>query len=274
MDREFAGGGWGYNDSVGPDADSTAYALLFLSSEPVAVPPAGFARLLELQRPDGGFSTYPHDEGLGSWGVSHPDVTAVAARAMLSIPPGAALALLGTGIAHDPTLGISQALRYIVRHRNPEVTWDSFWWSSPLVATAAALSLLRATGPALDAVLTSSALSRIHAENAFDGALLLDCHLLTDAGSRRTAQLVEALISEQLPDGSWPSVPILRLTNRDCFDPARHDDPGPLFADPERLFTSATVFGALSQFLRAPRLPGRPVAERVSATGDQTPCRA
>jgi hypothetical protein len=267
VERQLAGGGWGYNDSVGPDADSTAYALLFLSSEPVAIPSAGYERLLEFQRPDGGFSTFLSDEGLGSWGVSHPDVTAVAARAMLSVS-GSDVALPGTGTgpAPDRLSGLDGALRYIFRERNADGTWDSFWWSSPLYTTAAALSLLRATGSAFDAALTRSALSRVHAGNAFERALLLDCHLqtLVDLGGSQAPQLVDALIAEQLPDGSWPSVPILRLTNRDCFDPAGQDDAGPLFADPGRLFTSAVVLGALSRFIGDGRSRWPPDAKRLA----------
>ena len=37
--HEFAGGGWGYVEETGPDADSTALAMLFLSSQGVSVSP-------------------------------------------------------------------------------------------------------------------------------------------------------------------------------------------------------------------------------------------
>ena len=264
--REFASGGWGYNDRVGPDADSTAHALLLLSSQQMGPFAAGYECLVGFQKSDGGFSTYLGDQGLGSWGVSHPDVTAVAARAILSIPQAAAAGLP----VRDRAAVIERALDYIARHRNPEGTWDSFWWSSPLYATAAALSLLSATGSPVAAEPTCSSLSRIHAENPFERGLCLDCylHVLSDPRGRQSAPLVKALISEQLPDGSWSSLPILRLTNRDCFDPARHDGAGPLFADPKRLFTSATVFGALSGFVRRSRVPRRLGAARVSASGE------
>ena len=32
VQAEFEGGGWGYNETVGADADSTAYSMLFLFS--------------------------------------------------------------------------------------------------------------------------------------------------------------------------------------------------------------------------------------------------
>lgn len=37
-----------------------------------------------------------------------------------------------------------------------------------------------------------------------------------------------------------------RVTRRDCDSPWDSPDPGPLFADPERIFTTATVLAALS----------------------------
>jgi squalene cyclase len=233
--HEFNGGGWGYNDSVGCDADSTAHAILFLSSEPVGVSRASYERLAEFQQSDGGFSTYSPDEGLGSWGVSHPDVTAVAARALLTnYEPGSAV--------------LTRANEYILRRRNEDGTWDSFWWSSPLYATSAVLLLLYATGSHVDLARTHQTLSEMTVENSFNRALLIDSHMQTHAcaSCNRVEALTDMLVSEQLSDGSWASAPILRLTSRDCTDPAASTHAGPLFADLERLFTSATVLKALS----------------------------
>lgn len=246
LERQFDGGGWGYNDSVGADADSTAHALLFLSGQPMALPRPGVARLLSFQQADGGFSTYLADEGLGAWCTSHPDVTGVAARAVLAIvrraesDPGAAA--FGT----DLSVALDRALAYMEHQRTRHGTWDSFWWQSFLYSTAAALSLLRLTRTEFDAAVTCRALSALDPANAFERALLLRCHLevCASSGSSRVASLVKDLKSEQLGDGSWPSAPILRLTGRDHAAPAHRT--GPLFADPRRLFTSATVFAALS----------------------------
>ena len=222
--------------SVGADADSTAYALQFLSSDPLAGPRTSCDCLIAYQQLDGGFSTYPPDGGLGSWGTSHPEVTAVAARALLSHE--------GPG-----STALARARKYLLRRRTADGIWDSFWWESPLYATTAALSLLRATRPQFDLARTQATLVAMAVENAFERALLLEA--LTQTGAevhcQRLATLVEQLVSEQLPDGGWPSAPMLRLTNRHGLDPAASTAAGPLFADPERLFTSATVLSALSR---------------------------
>jgi hypothetical protein len=111
-----------------------------------------------------------------------------------------------------------------------------------------ALSLLRAIEPHLDLSGTQQTLVSIAVENAFERTLLIEALTQTrgNGGCNRLATLVDQLVSEQRPDGSWASVPILRLTNRHCVDPAASTSAGPLFADPERLFTSATVVRALS----------------------------
>jgi hypothetical protein len=86
-------------------------------------------------------------------------------------------------------------------------------------------------------------------ESAFERALLLEALTQTgaDVHCQRLATLVEQLVLEQLPDGGWPSAPMLRLSNRHGLDPAASTAAGPTFADPERLFTSATVLSALSR---------------------------
>ena len=220
--REFSEGGWGYNDRVGADGDSTAHALLFLAAERLRVPSSAYELLLALQLGDGGFATYPSDGGLGSWGASHPDVSAVAAQAMLCVSRGAGGAAPTFVRAREAARATERALGYIERRRKADGTWDSFWWCSPLYATAAALSLVRSAGRVLSVAPTRTALARMDAGNAFERALLLDCHLQIGVGTdeRRVRELAEELVSEQLPDGSWPSAPILRLTDRGCLEAA------------------------------------------------------
>jgi hypothetical protein len=236
--QEGDGGGWGYNDKVGCDADSTANAILFLAREGFTVKARSYERLLGFQRPDGGFSTYPWDEGLGSWGGSHPDVSAVAAQALLP--------LLGS----DSDV-LRRATGYVVKQRDPAGIWNSFWWPSPLYATEASLSLLRATRTQVDLGQVCRTLLGMTPANAFESALLIGCLLHAADGPRsdRAEELADRLVAEQLPDGSWASTPILRVTDRDCTQPWECPDPGPVYADPRRLFTSATVLRSLGLVL-------------------------
>jgi hypothetical protein len=229
-ENELAEGGWGYSDRTGCDADSTAHAVLFLSAAGAPVSQSTYLRLFGFQQHDGGFSTYGSEDGLGSWGMAHPDVSAVAAVAVRPVP-GA----------------FARALEYVLSRRTREGLWNSFWWSSPLYATRAALALLRVAGTSLDLRPTRAALNRATPANAFERALLLNSLHLCGDGAGLADALAAELAEEQLGDGSWPSAPVLRITRRTCTEPWSSQDAGELYADPDRLFTSATVLAALGR---------------------------
>ncbi len=231
-DQELPDGGWGYSDRTGCDADTTAHAMLFLTQEGQSISAASRRRLLGFQQCDGGFATYGADDGLGSWGIAHPDVTPVAAQAVQGSPRPAGSS-------------VERAVGYVIRQRSADGLWNSFWWSSPLYATRMCLAFLRAAGAAVDLAPTRRSLSRAPAANAFERALLLDCiHL---SGGPADTGLALRLAEEQLADGSWASEPILRIPDRSCVEPWCCEDERGVFADTERLFTSATVVSALSR---------------------------
>jgi squalene cyclase len=231
--NQFTDGGWGYNRAVGTDADTTSFAILFLASSGQQVPVAAYTILAHYQSPDGGFSTYLPEGESNSWAVSHPDVTPLALLALLTQP---------TPDRH----ALDHGLEYVLRQKNPDGLWNSFWWDSFLYGTEASLSFLRAHGTAIAA---PSGLSLVQPANAFEGALLISSMLYIDpSGFRKTIRdLADKLKTEQQPDGSWKTAPILRITRRDCFEPWASGNPGPLFADPHRLFTTSTVLHALSR---------------------------
>lgn len=235
-EHELSGGGWGYDEVVGCDADSSAHAVILLRRTGRPVDDHSRRRLESFQQPDGGFSTYGRSEGLGSWCVSHPDVTPVAGHALLLVCGRAARA-------------VRRAVESVASWRNGDGLWDSFWWSTPLYATRASLAFLSAAdAPLIDPAATRRSLLQVGAASAFERALLLDCLGLVGGGpSHAHDELLAALLTEQLPDGSWPSAPSLRIPDRACTAP--WDEPGtePLYADADRLFTSATVVGALSR---------------------------
>ena len=231
-EHAFTEGGWGYNERVGPDADSTSYAILYLASLGWPVPDSAYAMLAELQRPDGGFATYLPLGEPNSWNVSHPDVTPIALLAMLTQPtPDRAL--------------VERGIDYVMQQRTPQGLWHSFWWRSGLYGTRASLSLLDAVGIEMP---SSAALTGTVPTNAYETALLISSLLLVNrAGSQgNIGELVDGLIRQQRPDGSWATAPILRITRRDCYTPWDSNDAGQLYAEPSRLFTTATVLHALT----------------------------
>jgi squalene cyclase len=204
--HELPGGGWGYAESTGPDADSTALGILFQHAIGRRPQESAIRRLLSFARENGGFATYGFDQAFGSWTTSHVEVTATAA-----------LALRSAGAAHE---AVQRATHFVRQQRRSDGLWDSYWWISPWYATEVALRLLGGPGP-------TAALSP---QSCFETALQI---LVTQ-------DTADQLRAAQNPDGSWPSAPILRLTDRDKYGA------GLLFADPQRVFTTATVISALT----------------------------
>jgi hypothetical protein len=233
------GGGWGYNESVGVDADSTAFALCLLARVGVPVAAGHVDRLLSFQRPDGGFSTYASDDGLGAWGQSHADVSAACGSA-LAMPASTA-----------PPAALRRCLAFIATQRGHGGLWPSFWWRSPWYATRAALSLLQSAGVPLRPFESNCYRDGGEPLNPFESALALECSVLAAPRlAAAAAALLSGLLGAQQADGGWPSAPVLRLARRDCSMPWAVADGGPLFADPQRLFTSATVVRALAAVRR------------------------
>ncbi len=232
--NEYPDGGWGYNMEAGSDADSTAYALLFLVSEGVEVPVRSYKHLMKFQCGDGGFSTYLANSRTDSWRAPHPDVTPIALQALLT-----------KYVRKNPS--IKKGMKYVLKQKTVDGLWNSFWWDSFLYGTEASLSLLDAIGARFDKAKTKESLLRVSPKNAFESALLISCILYTFAelGDTNVFELVNQLVQEQRTDGSWESVPIIRLTKNDCFEPWTCKDAGRLYQDPKRLITTSTVLESL-----------------------------
>jgi squalene cyclase len=233
---EFTDGGWGYNDLVGPDADSTAFGILFLSSQGNSISTTSYDRLLSFHNDDGGFSTYIARDCHDSWGVSHADVSPIALLAVLTKYPSTSIL-------------VTRGVDYVLRQQATSGLWNSFWWESPLYATEANLSLLSTVRPKFDTAKSYESLFNMQPQNAFEVALLLSSISYVGSVYRSDAsgRLVDWLIQQQQADGSWESAPILRVTERDCFEPWEGGYSGARFADPTRLFTCSVVLEALSK---------------------------
>ncbi|MGO8720699.1 MAG: hypothetical protein ACLQMO_16015 [Acidobacteriaceae bacterium] len=234
--KMFPDSGWGYNEEVGSDADSTALAILFLASEGKNVPEASYACLQSFQCADGGFATFRGQPNLGSWAISHADVT-----------PSALLAMI-TKVGAE-TAAIDHGLQFVLNRKTSAGIWHSFWWTSFLYSTERSLSLLRTAGPEIDLRATRKTLLHTRPQHPFESALLLSSLLsLPDIGHDQDIwPLVDQLLEDQQPDGSWESRPMLRVTRRDCMETWKPGDPDPLFRDQNHLFTTATVIEALSK---------------------------
>ncbi|HEV2343860.1 MAG TPA: type 2 lanthipeptide synthetase LanM [Actinocrinis sp.] len=261
------GSGWGYNGKQAPDADSTANALLLLADTRGAADDPGdvtaAAEVLAGFRceEDGGFRTYAplHAEGgwlyTGSaWCRSQPCVTALAGEA-----------LHASGLKRYRKQA-ADAADYLRARQDPAGFWEAYWWHGRLYATYRACRLLvrvgdreqarRAAEWVAGSILDGGAWAegRDADPTAFATALAVATLVLVAGGTTgpdRAALLgaaergVRRLLGTQKEDGGWPSAPILRVPPPSEYEPWRSPSAGPLVADQNRLFTSATVLAAL-----------------------------
>lgn len=235
-------GGWGYSKITGSDADSTAYSLLFLLSENREIDEDSFKRLLEFQSEDGGFRTYIKDQPGPTWELSQTDVTPVALMALV----------LKFKSVNEV---IDKGIKYLHLHQNANGIWNSFWWRSPLYSTYVNLHFLTRVNKLIRIPKLKKYLRLFTPEGMFEKALLLLCFtLLKILDEEKMEILAESIIGTSLKDGSWESIPILRLTNPNILKPWEEADSGPYYADPNRLFTTTTVMSSLVAFYEFCRL--------------------
>ena len=225
-------GGWGYNGLVESDADSTALAILFLSSQEYHVPEESYACLRQFQRTDGGFSTFRENGTADSWRISHLEVT-----------PTAVLALAAKYGTHNAN--VKRGLDFL-RCRHKSGAWYPFWWTSFLYGTEAFVTLITALGAAVWMQENWLNLPHLRTHNNFETALLVSILLESKCEPSTLERLANRLSQSQHADGSWSSEGILRITGHDCFEPWKPGDPDSLFADQNRLFTTSTILDALS----------------------------
>jgi squalene cyclase len=252
-------GGWGYNEQVPTDADSTAWTLLLLSR--VGCHEGARRRaascLLRHQRVEsGGIATYGRPGpirrfmGVGRWMPfwgwchAHSEVTAVAGRALTASPGG------GDGPSIDA------AWRFVRTQQKEAGYWSSYWWTSPHYATAQAVAFATIRRERDVVERAARWVLRNHAESAgsaFARATSLTILVNAATDPEAIARGVDDLVALQEADGGWPCQPILRIPVPADRDPNREDrrrivrfSGGMEVADQHRVFTSAACVTALA----------------------------
>lgn len=230
-------GGWGYNRSTGPDADSTAWVCRFLTAH--GMPSGSFAMqvlgpFLDLC---GGAHTF-REPGAGSWGEAHADVTPMV---------GLALAEAG-GVTAESILVMR---RRVIRDQRPDGNWTSFWWASDVYATAWSLVFLAYTGgiPAVTAGRARQALLSFGALvdlTALELSLLLIAWTRLDPTAISMLDIFERLLDSQRPDGGWLPSPLLLVPER---FPEAQDSTMVAHADGSGLLTTGLACVALASAL-------------------------
>ncbi|MEB0133837.1 prenyltransferase/squalene oxidase repeat-containing protein [Actimicrobium sp. CCC2.4] len=242
--------GWGYNNRTGPDADSSAFALMLLQRTGKTPLPADLDWLRRYRHAGGGFATYLRDD---AWGIPHSDVTATA------------LLALEAGTSDDARQDV---LDLIARTRDADGTWPSYWWRTCHYATWWTLRLLRAAGAAPEGrvpVVDTIEQRAIH--GAFDLALVTGIASLQQASNTLIATLVNELTGLQRPDGAWTGSAHLRVTDPDCARPWTAEVAcGHLYIDEDHLISTATALRVLAQVGESASVPlgDRPLPSRLA----------
>lgn len=272
LERQRPDGGWGYHEAVPTDADSTAYASLFLAAGGWAPPDAATRALACLERhqrqPEGGVATYagereireymelPATFSIRGWCRPHVEVSAAAGLAALALGRSGRRAALA-------------AWRFLQPRQQQAGQWESYWWTLPHYPTAVAVAFAEVLPPdagAAEAV--RRAVSWAQAAQASDGgwqagddgrpsafATALGVSILATGGAPTgdVERGIEALLATGDDDGGWPNLPALRIPPPDVEEPAdmerwRVDElgTGVVIADQHRLYTTATAVAALA----------------------------
>lgn len=266
-------GGWGYNENVPSDADSTAWALRFLTRLGYRGRgwPRAAACLARHQRADsGGIATYAEPGPIRrfmelgpwvpfwGWCRPHCDVTATSANALASA--GGKWNLEARG-----------AWRFVRSRQEPDGSWRSYWWDTAHYATLQAVEIAalfrdfeavrRAADWSIrtedhDGGWSASGVS----PSAFATALCLSILARARADCVVLERAIERLQALQQDDGGWPSHPILRIPLPGDANPGAGKRWRPIrFAsgvvvkDQHRTFTTAACVDALA---RARQLAG------------------
>ena len=247
--------GWGYNERVPIDCDSTAWGILAVTGAGVKLPTSASELLTQYRDSDGLYHTFSGRERGDHWGDAHLDVTVIALRALLRADSSEIDAIFQT------------AERVVEIGEKRE--WQAYWWGDQMYAVAHALEALNefANWMQIDSIVAPfdehfkrSLLTRIHALNTvwrkkrltddlsldpFAAALRLKAAVFGGSGRDSIVELTDLILKLQQSDGRWRGEEKLRVTDRSVARPWEHQNAGPLFADTENIFTTATVLDAL-----------------------------
>lgn len=279
--RQRPNGGWSYNHAVPTDCDSTAWVLMALSIAHNWRPSAikrGIRYLERHQDEDfGGFSTYCPIDGIHKfikapamdlmkgWFSPHKCVTSVSIQSLAenNYPVSSKL--------------IHHALQYLQLQRNKRGYWDSYWWKGYAYSTyhaLRALSICRSISASdfkdtIQFLLSSqrpdsgwnnslnNSTEPSYDSEVFETAFMILSLLLypTKETLSSAERAINWLIDQQDKNGSWPTVPILKIPPPVIIDPNtitkwRVNQMGTevLLEDKERIFTTSAALWALSLF--------------------------
>ncbi len=234
---EYAG--WGFDEKVVPDADSTAFTVLFLSyfqyREEIN---KSRSFLLRHQKPDGSFGTYipelikpyiAEDTTPEGWCSGIPDITATVLRA------------LGNN---------RKAIEYMKRSQQQEGFWRSYWYNDDIYSTTQAILALKSYDCKEQTDKAQKWLSqKLNSDTPFYLALSLRGVMDNKKYRDEVRQGIENLLRMQVQNGGWDPHPTLRFPAPSNTEPWRNPDRLREEAkDQKGLFTTATCLHTLHKY--------------------------
>ena len=240
--RQRPAGGWGYNATAPPDADSTAWVLRLAAARGVQTEAVHRARafLAGHLLSDGGVTTYRASTPIRFGDRNLAESEAAGWRDAHACVAANAASFLGR-----------RALDGLRRSQTPGGAWRAYWWQSDMFATAlAAESLLTDPYPG-DLSRVERAIAWAVAQDpdrdapAFDIAWRLRLERLGRSGITKPGieLRVMRLLELQEADGGWPAGAPMLFPEPSAIE---RMEGAPRFIDQERNFTTAAVQAALA----------------------------
>lgn len=257
-----------YNDSIFQDGDSTTFILNLMQQ--LGLPNQEIkSNWFNYLHSSGGWRTYIHEQPLRerlelsddisvhAWLASHPCVSAAAATILKEID--------------KPILDKTTA--YLANNINETGYWESYWWTSPVYATAYAIIALKDSSSYIS--ICENACNWLLSQqqpdgswlnppsakpNAFYTALALNALLTFDKITHQAAieKGVNWLQNNQTTDGSWQTDRILQIPATDVGNPQtvkhwRNSSFGVncITDDHNRVFTTSAVLNFLATYQKS-----------------------
>lgn len=231
----YTSSGWGYNQGVAADADTTAWVVRWFRRIGAVLPIDPLSCLQAYIGPGGGVRTFLNQPKYGNWAVEHVDVTPLV---------GLALAEAGAPAA------LTERLRsWILARRNSAGTWNSFWWTFDAYATARNVEFLARSGGLptdVRADVQRFLYARQSPTSAIEEAHLLLAHVLVASAVQEAEPLVQRLLARQLGQGGWPPSRVLKVPGQ---RPGQSGEG--VFEDGQGLMSTAMVLMALKMYAAA-----------------------
>lgn len=246
--------GWGYNDRAGPDADSTAHAMLLFDALGRGVPREAAEFAIGHQCAHGGFATYRRSD---AWGRPHACVTGAVCEALMRA---------------ERAFDDEATRRWLAETVTADGGWRAYWWTSSHYATMTNARWLTDDGRsshALDEMLRRGAdVPKLKGSGAsavrscFDVACEIEVLRMRGAPRATLEGKLRPLLWRQRADGSWPGSACLVISSPDTNTAnAQTTESANVFTDWCSTITTATCLRAVVGYQRSIE----------SSTEEQTP---